>query len=47
MAEKEKEKMKTAVILFSINLNDSGKTDFNQIIVVMGLHLKAEISILK
>lgn len=27
MAEKEKERMKTAVILFSMNLNDSGKTD--------------------
>lgn len=47
MVEKEKERMKTAVILFSMNLNDSGKTDFNQIIVVMGLHFKSEISILK
>lgn len=42
----EKKKVKIAVVPFFMNLKDSGKTDINQIIIVMGLHLQAEIGIL-
>lgn len=37
----EKRKVITAMVPFFMNLKDSKKTDINQIIIVMGLHLQA------
>lgn len=42
----EKRKVITAMVPFFMNLKDSKKTDINQIIIVMDLHLQAEIGVL-